>query len=109
MGDPRRFRVEVLFSPGAAFNPLTHTPADHALPVVPLVQLNEGAIRAFLLASLLGKVMLLQTGSRCSLACSAVAAGTAETLAEMQQLLEPFSAARKVRCSHMCVLCLHML
>lgn len=46
--DPARFRVEVLFSPGAAYDPTCVTPAkkDHVLPVAPRVPLHpEGARR----------------------------------------------------------------
>ncbi|KAJ9508534.1 hypothetical protein QJQ45_012071, partial [Haematococcus lacustris] len=59
----QRFRVEVLLSPGAAYDPTLVHPPRHALPTVPRVHLN---------------------------------AGTAETLAELEELLAPFSTARKV-------------
>ena len=38
-----RFRVEITFSPGAAYNPVEVVPArnNHVLPVVPRVDLNQ--------------------------------------------------------------------
>jgi len=43
--DPARFRVEVLFSPGAAHNPMEVVPLkqDHTLPVSPRMALHRGA------------------------------------------------------------------
>lgn len=43
---PERFRVEVAFSPGAAFNPVEVRPKneDHALGVAPRVVLNQGTV-----------------------------------------------------------------
>ncbi len=43
--DAARFRVEVLFSPGAAHNPLEVVPLkqDHTLPVAPRMALHRGA------------------------------------------------------------------
>ena len=43
--DPARFRVEVLFSPGAAHNPFEVVPLkqDHTLPVAPRMALHRGA------------------------------------------------------------------
>ena len=35
VSSPDRFRLEVLFSPGAAYDPLTTAPRDHTLPVCP--------------------------------------------------------------------------
>ncbi|KAL4445780.1 hypothetical protein ABPG77_008979 [Micractinium sp. CCAP 211/92] len=46
LDDPKRFRVEVLFSPGAAYDPTEVVPAkkDHVLPVAPRVALHpEGS------------------------------------------------------------------
>lgn len=42
MTSPARFRVEVLFSPGAASNPLTTVAPNHTLPTAPLTHINEG-------------------------------------------------------------------
>eukprot|EP00803_Ostreobium_quekettii_P004618 evm.model.scf_439.9 EVM.evm.TU.scf_439.9 scf_439:61654-74618(+) len=41
--DPKRFRVEILFSPGAAYNPFEVMPLrrDHTLPVQPRVELHQ--------------------------------------------------------------------
>ena len=40
---PERFRVEITFSPGAAYNPTEVVPAgnNHALPTIPRVPLNQ--------------------------------------------------------------------
>lgn len=41
---PQRFRIELLFSPGAAFNPYEVVPLhkDHTLPVQPRACLHKG-------------------------------------------------------------------
>ena len=41
---PERFRVEVLFSPGASHNPFEVVPLkqDHTLPVLPRMPLHAG-------------------------------------------------------------------
>eukprot|EP00955_Chlamydomonas_euryale_P045615 353195-Chlamydomonas_euryale.AAC.3 len=46
---PERFRVEISFSPGAAYNPLEVSPqlGPHVLDTVPRVQLNEGIAETF--------------------------------------------------------------
>ncbi|KDD72813.1 hypothetical protein H632_c2864p0, partial [Helicosporidium sp. ATCC 50920] len=45
IGDPARFRMEVLFSPGAAFNPTMVVPVhnNHTLPIAPRIPLHVGA------------------------------------------------------------------
>lgn len=35
LNDPRRFRVQILFSPGAAYNPVELSPPNHTLPIAP--------------------------------------------------------------------------
>lgn len=43
LDDPRRFRVEVLFSPGAAHDPFAKREAgDHVLPLAPRVPIHNG-------------------------------------------------------------------
>ena len=43
---PERFRVEVLFSPGASHNPFEVVPLkqDHTLPVLPRMPLHAGEL-----------------------------------------------------------------
>eukprot|EP00850_Spirogloea_muscicola_P022875 SM000316S12290 [mRNA] locus=s316:84377:92935:+ [translate_table: standard] len=43
LSDPRRFRIELMYSPGAAFSPLEFSPKDndHTLPVQPVEPLQE--------------------------------------------------------------------
>jgi inositol hexakisphosphate/diphosphoinositol-pentakisphosphate kinase len=54
LDDPRRFRVEILFSPGAAHDPyeVLVMRADHVVPIVPRVPIHGGGESGVPLASL---------------------------------------------------------
>ena len=41
--DPRRFRVEVQFSPGTSLDPYTHPRGDHVLPTTGRIPLHQGS------------------------------------------------------------------
>ncbi len=58
---PQRFRVELLFSPGASFNPYEVVPLhkDHTLPVQPRACLHKGGIALHKLLHLVGNATLL--------------------------------------------------
>ena len=48
MESPERFRVEVLFSPGASHNPFEVVPMkqDHTLPIQPRMPLHPGTLQS---------------------------------------------------------------
>lgn len=48
LDDPKRFRVEVLFSPGAAVNPFDpREEGKHVLPVAPRVPITIGGMQPY--------------------------------------------------------------
>ena len=69
---PERFRVEVLFSPGASHNPFEVVPLkqDHTLPVLPRMPLHAGerlfAVDASLLCHYALPVAHVELYQRCS-------------------------------------------
>lgn len=58
---PQRFRIELLFSPGASFNPYEVVPLhkDHTLPVQPRACLHKGGAALHKLLHLVGNATLL--------------------------------------------------
>jgi len=58
---PQRFRIELLFSPGASFNPYEVVPLhkDHTLPVQPRACLHKGGTALHKLLRLAGNATLL--------------------------------------------------
>lgn len=57
---PQRFRIELLFSPGASFNPYEVVPLhkDHTLPVQPRACLHKGGTALHIMLHLVGNVTL---------------------------------------------------
>ena len=96
MDSAQRFRVEVLFSPGASHNPYTVKPVkqDHTLPVRRRAPLHRGVIRLLHPAiEPLPRRAGAEDMSPWLMAC--VNAGTGMTWNDAQDLLAPLSTPFK--------------